>query len=123
MICQNSNDIEMAKLKSTNERKELEIRLREEVSENIPKVDNDDKNENVFLDMLEIITLKQDKLQIELEKSELQQKEQMNCFESNLEKKQNESQTLVEMNTELCKKDLRSEMQNFRKFFCFQLYF
>ena len=44
MICQNSNDMEMVKLKLTNERKELEIRLREEMTEKVP----DDDTDNVF---------------------------------------------------------------------------
>lgn len=119
MICQNSNDMEMVKLKLTNERKELEIRLREEMTEKVP----DDDTDNVFLDLLDKVLLKYGQLQEHLEKSDLQLTEKMNCFESNLEEKQKETQTSVEVNTELCRKDLQTKMQNFRTIFCstFQL--
>ena len=111
MICQNSNDIEMAKLKSTNERKELEMKLREE------NTICSDETENVFLDLLENVLLKCEQLRTNIEKSEVQQREQMTCFESNLEEKQKATDTSVALNTELCKKDLQSTMQNLRKIF------
>ena len=113
MICQNSNDIEMVKLKLTNERKELEIKLREESSEAVGTNETD----NVFLDLLENVLLKCEELRTNLEKSEVQQREQMTCLESNLEEKQKATDTSVARNTELCKKDLQSTMQNLRKIF------
>ena len=113
MICQNSNDIEMVKLKLTNERKELEIKLREENSETLGTNDT----ENVFLDLLENVLVKCEQLRTNIEKSEVQQREQMTCLESNLEEKQKATDTSVALNTELCKKDLQSTMQNLRKIF------
>ena len=118
MICQNSNDIEMVKLKLTNERKELEIKLREENSETLGTNDT----ENVFLDLLENVLVKCEQLRTNIEKSEVQQREQMTCFESNLEEKQKAADTSVALNTELCKKDLQSTMQNLRKIFSVWLY-
>ena len=113
MICQNSNDIEMVKLKMTNERKELEMKLREEVSEPA----GTDETDNVFLDLLENVLLKCQQLRTNIEKSEVQQREQMICLESNLEEKQKATDTSLALNTELCKKDLQSTMQNLRKIF------
>ena len=113
MICQNSNDLEMVKLKLTNERKELEIKLREESFKTVGA----DETENVFLDLLENVLLKCEQLRTNIEKSEVQQREQMTCFESNLEEKQKATDTSVALNTELCKKDLQSTMQNLRKIF------
>ena len=113
MICQNSNDLEMVKLKLTNERKELEIKLREESSETVVA----DETDNVFLDLLENVLLKCEQLRTNIEKSEVQQREQMTCFESNLKEKQKATDTSVALNTELCKKDLQSTMQNLRKIF------
>ena len=112
-ICQNSNDIEMVKLKLTNERKELEIKLREENSGAVGANETD----NVFLDLLENVLVKCEKLRCNIEKSEVQQREQMTCLESNLEEKQKATDTSVAQNTELCKKDLQSTMQNLRKIF------
>ena len=113
LICQNSNDIEMVKLKLSNERKELEIKLREESSEAVGTNETD----NVFLDLLENVLVKCEELRTNLEKSEVQQREQMTCLESNLEEKQKATDTSVARNTELCKKDLQSTMQNLRKIF------
>ena len=113
MICQNSNDIEMVKLKLTNERKELEIKLREESSEKAGA----NETENVFLDLLENVLVKCEQLKTNIEKSQVQQREQMTSFESNLEEKQKATDTSVALNTELCKKDLESTMQNLRKIF------
>ena len=113
LICQNSNDIEMVKLKLSNERKELEIKLREESSEAVGTNETD----NVFLDLLENVLVKCEELRTNLEKSEVQQREQMTCLESNLEEKQKATDTSVALNTELCKKDLQSTMQNLRKIF------
>ena len=111
MICQNSNDIEMVKLKMTNERKELEMKLREENSDTV----GTNETENVFLDLLENVLLKCQQLRANIEKSEVQQREQMICLESNLEEKQKATDTSLALNTDLCKKDLQSTMQNLRK--------
>ena len=113
LICQNSNDIEMVKLKLSNERKELEIKLREESSEAVGTNETD----SVFLDLLENVLVKCEELRTNLEKSEVQQREQMTCLESHLEEKQKATDTSVALNTELCKKDLQSTMQNLRKIF------
>ena len=113
MICQNSNDIEMVKLKMTNERKELEMKLREDISE--PAATNE--TDNVFLDLLENVLLKCQQLRTNIEKSEVHQREQMICLESNLEEKQKATDTSLALNTDLCKKDLQSTMQNLRKIF------
>ena len=119
MICQNSNDIEMVKLKLTNERKELEIKLREDSSGNI----TEEETENVFLDLLDNVTIKYGKLQNNLERSEEQQREQVDLFESNLKEKQKEVQTSLDRNAELCRRDLQTQMQNFRNIFLLNLYF
>ena len=77
----------------------------------------------MFLDLLDNVTIKYGKLQNNLERSEEQQREQVDLFESNLKEKQKEVQTSLDRNAELCRRDLQTQMQNFRNIFLLNLYF